>query len=260
MPTLDLHGAINKYAVYNGASDAPLTNPLGNLGALLWHSDLPFVGARQTVTGSINLDPTTSGWVGTKTTVVNGAGVTSTIYTYPYTRTLLTHGQSYAPYFLGYISIGGVEVPLNGSFLYGYHEYNVYSDATGINITCSAALRRSFNYSLSCSFVLRVLNAGTTSSGAAVLPAFFNGFDATDTRMRCGYFDTNNLYLIKATTGDMRFHQGRTIDVQIAQPKYWSSTCMATCVVFQSGSYLSTTMGASWQGAFSSPSYTLAVK
>lgn len=260
MPTLDLHGGINKYAVYTGTSDAPLTNPLGNLGALLWHSDLKYIGVRQTVTGSINLDPTTSGWVGTKTTVVNGAGVTSTIYTYPYTRTLLTHGQSYAPYFLGYISIGGAKVALNGSFLHGYHEYNIYSDATGIKILCDAVIRRSFNYNLSCPFVLRVLNAGTTSSGAAVLPTFFNGFDATDTRMRCGYFDTNNQYLIKATTGDMRFHQGRTIDVQISQPKYRSSTCRATCVVFQSGSYLSTTMGFNGQGAFSSPSYTLAVK
>lgn len=259
MPTLDINGAINKYAVYNGTSDAPLTDPLNNLVGLLWHSDLPYVGVSSTVTGTVNLDPLTSGWVGTTTTGKNFQGPV-TIITYPYTYTLTTHGQSYAPYFLGYIVINGVKVPLNGSFLYGYHTYNVFSDATGVRIICERAVAKTFTYNLSCSFVLRILNAGTNAAGAAVLPTYFQGFDATTTRLQCGYFDTNNLYLIKSDAGDMRFHSSLTLDVQISQPKYNTATCRGTCVVFQSGSYISSTMGFNGQGAFAASSYLLAVK
>lgn len=259
MPTLDLHGGINKYAVYTGTTDAPLTNPLGNLGALLWHSDLKYLGVRQTVTGTLNLNPLTSGWVGTSVIGRNSAGPV-TIITYPYVKTLFTHGQAYAPYFLGYILIGGVKVPLNGSFVYGYHSYNVFSDATGIKVSCERAIARTFNYSVSCSFVLRILNAGTNSAGAAVFPTYFAGFEATKDRLRCGYFDTDNRYLIKSTAGDMRFHKDRTLNVQIAQPKYNSATCRGVCVVYQSATYLSTTMGFNGQGAFSAASYTLAMK
>lgn len=252
MPTLDLHGAINKYAVYNGASDAPLTDPMNNLGNLLWHSDLPYIGAQQTVIGTLNLDPTTSGWVGT-----NYSGTIS----YPYTYTLATHGLAFTPYFLGYIEVSGVKLPLNGSFVYGYNIYNVHSDETGIKIVVDYGALLSFAYNVVCPFSLRILNAGTDAGGGTVFPALYNGFEATTDRLRCGYFDTNNRYVIKDVAGDIRFHTGNTIDVQILQPKYRSATCRATCIIFKSDAYIASALGANSQStAFAVPAYALTIK
>ena len=250
MPTLDLDGVADKYAVYNGTSDAPLYNPLANLSSLLWHSDLQYIGVQNMVAGTVNLDPLTSGWVGTSFS----GGVT-----YPYTYTLATHGLSYSPYFLGYIDVAGEKLPLNGSFLYGYNAYNVYSDATGIRLVCDRLVPLSFDYNVACPFSVSILNSGTDASNAAVAPSYFNGLDATPTRMRCGYFDTDNRYLIKATSGTLRFHSDATIDVQIFQPKYRSSTCRAACVVFKSGSYIHTDLASNASStAFAAPYYQIA--
>jgi len=260
-PTLDLHGGVNKYAVYNGASDAPLFNPLANLANLLWHSDMPYIGEDRAVTGSINLDPTTSGWVGTTVQTTNYLGVKSNTITYPYTRTLATHGLPFSPFFLGYIQIGGEKVPLNGSFLHGYHSYNVYSDATGIRLVCERLVPIAVNLSLVCAFSLSILNAGTNAAGAVVLPTYFAGFEATKDRLRCGYFDTDNRYLIQDAAGNLRFHTGATINVQILQPKYRSATCRAACVVFKSGAYVHTLLASSSQStAFSAPFYRISFK
>lgn len=260
MPTLDLHGGINKYAVYNGTSDAPLTDPFNNLSNVIWHSDFVYIGAQQTVTGTVNLDPLTSGWVGTEITVT-GSGGTSTVISYPYTYRLATHGLAYSPFFQGYIQVSGERLPINGSFLYGYHSYNVYSDATGIYLVCERLVAISFNYNLVCNFSLRILNAGTNAAGTTVLPSYFVGFDATPTRMQCGYWDTNNRYFIQDAGGELRFHTGATIDVQIFQPKYRSSTCRAACVVFKSGTYVHTDLASNFSSTtFDAPFYQIAVK
>lgn len=261
MPTLDLHGGINKYAVYNGSSDAPLTDPFNNLSSVIWHSDFPYIGVQQTVTGTLNLDPLTSGWVGSQTVGVDINGNQVFGVGYPYKLTLANHGLSYAPFFQGFIQVAGERLPVNGSFLYGYHSYNVYSDATGVHLLCERLVSIAFNYNLACPFSLRILNAGTDANESTVLPPFFVGFDASPTRMQCGYWDTNNRYLIQDGAGELRFHTGPTIDVQIFQPKYRSATCRAACVVFKSGSYIHTTLASNAQStSFATPSYQIAVK
>lgn len=260
MPTLDLHGGINKYAVYNGSSDAPLTDPFNNLSSVIWHSDFVYIGAQQTVAGTVNLDPLTVGWVGTSVTG-SSAGGPVTIITYPYTYRLATHGLAYSPFFQGYIQVGGERLPINGTFLYGYHAYNVFSDATGVYLVCDRLVPISFSYNVVCNFSLRILNAGTDAGGSTVLPPYFVGFDATPARMQCGYWDTDNRYLVRDAAGEIRFHTGATIDVQIFQPKYRSATCRAACVVFKSGSYVHTTLASNAQStSFATPSYQIAVK
>lgn len=260
MPTLDLHGGINKYAIYNGASDAPLIDPFNNLSSVIWHSDFVYIGAQQTVTGTVNLDPLTSGWVGTEV-IGSSSGGPVTIITYPYTIRLATHGLSYSPFFQGYIQVGSERLSINGSFLYGYHSYNVYSDATGIYLTCDRLVPIAFSYGLVCNFSLRILNAGTDAGGTTVLPNYYVGFEATASRMQCGYWDTNNRYFIQDAGGELRFHTGATIDVQLFQPKYRSATCRAACIVFKSGSYIHTDLASNAQStAFDAPYYQIAVK
>lgn len=222
MPTLDLHGAINKYAVYNGASDAPLTNPLSNLGNLLWHSDLPYIGVAQTITGTVNLNPFTAGWSA-----------------FPYTKTIAAHGQSYRPIILGHITVSGVNIPIQGSFLAnvasadGAYQFNFSSDATNILLKCEALFGNWAANALNCSYTIYVMNIGTNAAGGLVLPTYYNGFEATTTRLRCGYFDTDRRYLVQSASGSIGFPSGATVQAKLGNPRYISGTYQTLCLIYK---------------------------
>jgi hypothetical protein len=263
MTTLDLDGIANKYAVYNGTSEAPLYDPMNNLPNLLWHSDLPYIGAKQTISGQVNLDPTTTGWVGTTITLYNYAGQPiGTTITYPYKFLLTAHGQTYAPFFLGYIEVNGEKLPVNGTFLYNYHMYNVSSDEYGIYLTVERLVSIAATYNVVCNFKIHILNIGTDTNGNQVLPPFYNGFDATEQRMQCGYFDTNNKYIIKSALGELIYNTGVTLEVVITQPKYVSATCYGVCILFKCNSYVGNVLSSNAQGSgssFNPPYYRIAI-
>lgn len=233
MPTLDLHGGINKYAVYNGTSDAPLTNPLGNLPNLLWHSDLLYIGRVTTITGTVNLNPFTSGWSA-----------------FPYTRVLAAHGRSYRPILTGWITVSGVNIPIGGSFLAtapganGAYQFNVYCDATNILITCDTILGNWAATAVNCAYTIYVMNIGTNAAGALVMPTYFDGFDATTTRMRCGYFDTDVQYLVQNNAGSIGFPTGPTLQATLGNPRSVSGTYLSLCFIYKYGSYVNFGLGA----------------
>lgn len=238
MTTLDLHGGINKYAVYNGVSDAPLTDPLNNLTNLLWHSDLKFVGRVTSLTGSVDLSPNSSGWTISGDTRI---------------KTIAAHGRSYTPFLVGYIQVGANKLPINGTFYSRIStnyvsEYSFYADATNVYVTHRGINTLGPSGSASvvsavCSYRIDVLNAGTDASGNLVMPTFFNGFEATATRLRCGYFDTDVQYMIESAGGDILF-TGTTLSQTLARPNYISATCMTICFVHKIGSYTELGMAA----------------
>lgn len=232
MPTIDLNGAINKYAVYNGATDAPLTDPLNNLPDLLWHSDLMFIGAVTTLTGTVDIGG------GTWTSIpgdFNGADE----------KTIVPHGQSYTPLFLGSLSIGGENVPAQGTFYVrpnghsrGTGCYNIYCDATNIKIS------RKFLYGLgtptttNINYSIDILNVGLDGAGAFSYPASYSGFDATPTRMRCGYFDTDHKHYVETPSGDRGIIQGASLDVAIGRPNFIGGTFRTVGLVYNYGAFL----------------------
>lgn len=90
-------GSPGRVAIYTNGSDAPMTNPLGNLSRTKFHSDLdyiPFVPAR-----TINATLTTPVSVASRTRTIN----------------LGAHGQAGIPFVFGYVVISGEKVPLCGS-------------------------------------------------------------------------------------------------------------------------------------------------
>ena len=98
--TMKADGVAGKVAIWTGAGDAPFTNPLGNVGSLLFHSDLLCPAIIATYTGSITLPAV---GVGTIFTANNA---------------LFAHGRAGTPYVEGYISSGlGSNVALAGSVI-----------------------------------------------------------------------------------------------------------------------------------------------
>jgi hypothetical protein len=240
MPTLDLHGGISKYAVYNGATDAPLTDPLNNLTNLLWHSDLPFIGKVATLSGSVDLNINSAGWVGT--------GPSST---YPFTKLIGPHGRSYIPIILGDLTIGGATFPAQGTFLAhpsttnGSFQYNFYADETNIYVQCDLLHSEGGGFAaLNCTYNLHIMNVGTDAAGNMVEPTFYPGFDVTTTYLRAGYFDTlSTQYMIADPAGLIGFTVGSTLQATIAQPKYRSGTYRTICLIFKYGSYVDHALG-----------------
>lgn len=237
MPTLDLHGGINKYAVYNGATDAPLLNPLANLPNLLWHSDLPYIGKVATLSGTIDLNHQSAGWSGS---------------TFPYTKIIGPHGQPFIPIILGDLTIGGNTLPAQGTFfahpatLTGALQYNIYADETYVKIQCDLVYAKVGTYSaIPCTYNIHIMNVGIDGSGNHVEPTYYPGFDLTATYLRAGYFDTlATQYMIKDAAGKIGFTSGSTIKASIAQPKYQSSTYRVLCLIFKYGSYVDHSLGA----------------
>lgn len=228
MTTLDLDAVANKYAVYTGTSDAPLYSPLSNLPSLLWHSDLPYIGKVATLSGSVNLNDTSAGW----STVGSGREIT-----------IGAHGQSYRPAIIGNIILGGETVPVQGTFHAGGHvsggadQFSFYTNATSVILRSDVVYSGGPLVNYVCNYTIHILNIGSDSSGNAVFPAYYNGFDASDTRLRCGYFDTDAQYIVKDVAGAIGFTQGATLQVFTGLPKYITGTFRGLCSIFKYGSY-----------------------
>lgn len=98
--TMKADGVAGKVAIWTGTGTAPFDNPLGNVGSLLFHSDLLCPAIIATYTGSITLPAV---GVGTIFTANNA---------------LFAHGRPGTPYVEGYISSGlGQNVALAGSVI-----------------------------------------------------------------------------------------------------------------------------------------------
>lgn len=220
MTTLDLHGGINKYAVYTGSSDAPLTAPMSNLSSLKWHSDLEYAGVVTTLTGTVDLQITA--W----------PGFTSLFPGTTLSRTLVAHGMSYRPLLLGKITIGSTVYTLHGDIVYTYSSgqtimLSIQSDATNISLESTVLLNVGSVPSITASYEIYVFNVGLDASNNFVRPALNSGFDATTTRMVCGRFDTNYTYPKVNASSPVKIVRGRSIDVAVGAPNYGASNYRA---------------------------------
>ncbi|MGF7160118.1 hypothetical protein FHS85_001741 [Rhodoligotrophos appendicifer] len=97
------NGVTGKVAIYDGPSDAPFTDPLGNLDKLYFHSDLDYVSGLDKRTGTLNLPERR----GSDISFRSGKW---------YEHTLFAHGRAGAPFCLGrVVDYEGADLPLVGS-------------------------------------------------------------------------------------------------------------------------------------------------
>lgn len=233
MTTLDLHGGINKYAVYTGASDAPLTAPMSNLSSLKWHSDLEYAGVATKLTGTIDL--AFSGWSG----FVNFfPGTTNT-------TTLVAHGRSYRPLLLGKLTVGSTVYTFHGDIVFTYSNgetvlLGIQSDATNITLEATVLLNAGSVPSTTATFEIMVFNVGLDASNNFVRPTLNTGFEATTTRMVCGRFDTNFSYPKVDAASPVKVIRGKSIDVAVGAPNYGPSNYRAVGFRYSVGGIVNT--------------------
>lgn len=174
-------------AIYTDGDDTPFTAPASNISRVKIHSSLPYVGAVSTTTGTYS----------------HTDGNT--------TATLFAHGQSYTPLCLGYITFGGVNIPINctiplqvfsGIFPGGSRtmDLNVVADAANVVLDMGgdvsfAGLFPGFTYTI------LVMNYGFNSDGSYRSAPYFDGVRITPTRVQAGEFDTDAKYLQVDATG-----------------------------------------------------------
>lgn len=100
----DAHGGVGKVACYtvpdnNIADDAPLTNPLGNLSRVKFHSDFDYVRVLSVWEGTLNLPAIAVGSTALRTA----------------SYTLFAHGRPGQPWVLGDLVTQGQRVAFLGS-------------------------------------------------------------------------------------------------------------------------------------------------
>ena len=246
MPTLDLHGGINKYAVYNGATDAPLTSPLSNLSNVLWHSDFKYIGAVTTLTGTVDIGGGT--WPAIAGDF-NGASE----------KIIAAHGRSYAPFILG--KLGTYSLPAQGTFYMrpngisrGTYMYNISCNTTHVKISRKALYGLGTPTTTNLTYSIDILNIGTKADGSFFYPTAFSGFEATTTRLRCGYFDTNDRHYIQTASGDLGIFTGASFNVAIGRPNYISGTFKSIGIVFNYGSFTNSFLSTTANNVSFSPS------
>lgn len=202
MARIDFDAARNKYAVYEGAtSDGKLLNPLDNLPSMKFHSDLEYIGGVKVLRVTFNLDVRT--WPG---------GLLD--------RALISHGMSYRPLILGSIAFSGYVVPVQGDFLVTMSAgdtvaYNIYADATAVRIRAEPLQFQTSSRSVPCTATLHVCDVGMTSNGNPVRKTRLTGIDITPDRFRAGSFDTNDQHFIAASSGDIVFYRGKSMDISL---------------------------------------------
>lgn len=199
---LDLDAGANRYAVYTGTDDAPLTNPLGNLSRVKFHADFPYVGAEPPKIVTTDLNP--RNWGASK-----GADP----------KALVAHGKSFRPLVFGSVTIGGEVVPIMGNFLVKVQatiiSLFVYTTTTHVMLDWDVRLTKPIStQALNGRFEIYVCNMGLTAGGSPVYPPEYNGCEITPTRFRAGTYDTNDKHFSYDAAGSLMFYRGASMLVE----------------------------------------------
>lgn len=217
-----------KVAVYSDAnpaspSTAPLTNPLGNLGVIDFHSDLFYPKIVNTFSGSGTIPAVTAGLQvlsTTHATHAHGLGaapltlgkVSVTLSNEPHRTTLGTGDpvtSSYVLPFNGTLMMSDYERPANGPYpsqrlTFCPSFMTIESDGTNVYLK---SLRYSSYFtsraSISFSYTIYVLDLLETQTTAPTGEAGTPGMELSPTRITMGQrkFDTNSDHIRTASSG-----------------------------------------------------------
>lgn len=192
-------GVLGRFAVWTGTDDAPWTAPLANLSRVKIHSDLDNAGIVSTRTGtisdtSVNLQLTPK-------------------------RTLFAHGLSYAPLILGFVTVGGINVPINQGVLVpcGAGQFSLTFGVDQTNVMANFMILNQGIATLSIPYTIFVFDVGVNAAGAFVRPPKINGIDhnVVSGETRFGYQSSKKRYLHKLSTGRVALPRGRTISTGV---------------------------------------------
>lgn len=143
-------------------------------------------------------------------------------------RTMFAHGLGYRPFLMGYLTIGGRQLPINGSILHTTSSsdprvnfsYTVGADNTNVFLNImrfTTGTPSGLPSSLAYTIYLSVY--GVTSGGALRRPPYFDGVDINDgvatPYVKAGYFDSTYRYPYRNTSGPLSIPNGRTISTGI---------------------------------------------
>lgn len=200
MAVLDFDAKRNRYAVYTGSSDAPLTDPLDNLPNVKWHASLPYIGtdARRIVTTDLN----PRNWTD------KGASP----------KRLVAHGKNFRPLVFGSVTIGGRRIPIMGNFLVKVQatviSMFVYTDTTHVLLDWDIRLTQPIStQALNGRFEIYVCNMGLSAGNVPINPPSFDGVEITPSRFRAGTYDTNDQHFAYDADGPVLFYTGQSMDV-----------------------------------------------
>lgn len=199
--TFQADGTLGRCAVWTGESEAPWSNPTGNLDKIKLHSDLDNAGIVSTRTGTIQ--------------AFNFASAKTNLF---------AHGLSYAPLILGFVTISGRRVPINQSILiqgtsanqnmalsFGSDQAYVFCNRIRLAIGVGVA-------TVNVPYEIYVFDVGVTSGGAFRRPTFYAGisFDAGGETL-IGRMSSRRRYLHKISSGRLALPRGKTIDAKIGR-------------------------------------------
>lgn len=209
---LCIDAATGTLAVWTGGTDlGPVTNPDAHPTRTRFNSrqeNLGFIATPRT--GSVSI----AGWASDSLPVVK--------------RAMFAHGLGYRPFLMGYLTIGGRQLPIHGSILHttsssdprvnfsytvGVDNTNVFLNIMRFTTGTPSGLPSSLNYTIYMSVY------GVTSGGDLRRPPYFDGVDANaggpNSYVRAGYFDSNYRYPYRNSSGPLALPNGRTISTGI---------------------------------------------
>lgn len=150
---------------------------------------------------------------------------------------MFDHGLGYTPILWGWITVGGVNMPVRGSILANeingaVVSYSVAANNTSVwiqRMTVNSASSTPANYSVSIPYFMVLSNYGVNASGAAVKPTYYNGVDINTAGptpyTKAGYFDTLQYdYPYVSSAGNMILTRGRTMSFGVGYRLGTSST------------------------------------
>lgn len=206
---------------HTGTTDAPFNDPLANLPSVKFASTFPYLGVSPSdiLTGTINLG-----------SLLSTGG----------NATLIAHGKSYKPILLGWVNLGGVNVPAAGSFIaripsaggrVAYVRYNFSTTMTHISATAQLISGTFVNpvNTVNVSYKFLVLNFGLDAANNAVFPPYLNGLNYENDRVQSGYFDTNYDYFAQDNAGEFAIYRGPSLNIEIGELP-GASNCMVGVV------------------------------
>lgn len=142
--------------------------------------------------------------------------------------TLFAHGLDYRPFLFGHVTVGGINLPIQGSIFQAggtqwFWSYTIGVDATSVylNILRSAS---AYGVAPAISYTLYLANYGVNANGSLRRPPYFNGVDAnagvSPSYLKAGYIDTAYRYPYRDASGATPIANSRTISAGVG----WTGT------------------------------------
>lgn len=193
-----IDGPTGTLAIWKGAEDlGPVTNPESHADQLRFHSRGENMGFWRTLyTGSVNV----SNWIEAYLAAPRSRRIN-----------LFAHGMSYRPALLGYLTINGYQLPIQGSVVHRHPSGLFFSYTVGVDDTYVYLTQLRFNRSanaaatVSIGYSIWLSVYGMEAGGGVRRPPYFNGVDinggAAVPYVKAGYFDTAYAYPYKQSGG-----------------------------------------------------------